>query len=65
MPLEETIEIILQRIYVDKEINTIFPECETKDLLHLGTENVHCSFYAENFIPIDGAYIGIYFRSRT
>ena len=52
--LEETIEIILQRIYVDKKVNNIFPEYKTKDLLHLGTENVHCSFCGGNRIPTDG-----------
>lgn len=40
-------------MYVDKEINTISKGYETKDLLHLGTENIYFSFYGGNRIPTD------------
>lgn len=45
-------------MYVDKEINTISKGYETKDLLHLGTENIYFSFYGGNRIPTDGEAIG-------
>ena len=39
VPLEKTIEIILKRIYVNKEITTEIPKQEMKELLIL------CTFY--------------------
>ena len=42
VPLEETIEIILKRIYVNKEITTDIPKQETKELLILCEK---CAFY--------------------
>ena len=35
VPLEETIEIILKRIYINKEITTDIPKQEMKELLIL------------------------------
>ena len=46
-PLDETIEIILRRVYIDKEINTNIPRKEVKELLHLCTKNVHFPFNGE------------------
>ena len=45
-------------MHVDKEINTISKGYETKDLLHLGTENIYFSFYGGNRIPTDGEAMG-------
>ena len=44
VPLDETIEIILRRVYIDKEINTNIPKKEVKELLHLCPKNVHFTF---------------------
>ena len=58
MPLEKTIEIILRRIYTDKEINTNIPKREMKELLYLCTKNVHFSYNNEIYIQIDGVAMG-------
>ena len=58
IPLEETIEIILRRVYFDQEISTNIPEKEAKELLHLCTKNVHNIFNSEIYIQIDGVAMG-------
>ena len=50
VPLEETIEIILKRIYVNKEITNDIPKREMKELLILCTKNVHLTFNNETYI---------------
>ena len=40
-PLDETIEIIIKRIYNKKEINTDIPNKEMRKLLCLCTKNAH------------------------
>ena len=47
VPLDDTIEIILRRIYVDKELNVPFSRKELKDLLLLCTRNVPFIFNSE------------------
>lgn len=44
VPLEYTIDIILRRIYDEKEIRTNIPKKDMKTLLLLCTKNVHFSF---------------------
>ena len=58
VPLDETIQIILWRVYINKEINIKIPEKEMKDLLHLCTKNVYFIFNGEIFIQIDGVVMG-------
>ena len=58
VPLEETIETILKRIYVNKEITTDIPKQEMKELLILCTKNVHFTFNNETYIQVDGVAIG-------
>ena len=58
IPLEETIEIILRRVYIDQEINANIPKKETKELLHLCTKNFHFMFNNEIYIQIDGVAMG-------
>ena len=53
VPLEETIEIMLKRIYVNKKITTDIPKQEMKDLLILCTRNVHFTFNNETYIQVD------------
>ena len=45
VPLEETIEIILKRIYINKEITADIPKKEMKELLILYTKK--CTFYIQ------------------
>ena len=40
-PLEETINIIIKRIYDKNEINTNIPKQDMKELLYLCTKNAH------------------------
>ena len=53
-PLEETIEIILKRECINKEITTDIPKREMKELLILCTKNVHFTFNMETYIQVDG-----------
>ena len=47
--LEETIEIILKRIHVNKETTTDIPKQKMNELLILCTKNVHFIFNNETF----------------
>ena len=47
VPSEETIEIILKRIYINKEITTNIPKQEMKELLIFCTKNVQFTFNNE------------------
>ena len=58
VPLEETIEIILKRIYINKDITTDIPKQEMKELLIYGTKNVHFTFNNETYIQVDGVAMG-------
>ena len=58
VPLEETIEIILKRIYINKDITTDIPKQEMKELLIYGTKNVHFTFNNETYIQVDGVEMG-------
>ena len=57
VPLKETIEIILKRIYVNKEITTGIPKQEMKELLILCTNNVLFTFNNETYIQVDGVAV--------
>ena len=58
VPLEETIEIILKRIYISKEITTDIPKQKMKELLILCTKNVHFTFNNETYIQVNGVAMG-------
>ena len=58
VPLEETIEIILKRLYINKDITTDIPKQEMKELLIYGTKNVHFTFNNETYIQVDGVAMG-------
>lgn len=58
VPLDFTIDIILKRIYTNKEIKTNIPKQQMKELLILCTENVHFSYNNEIFIQTDGVAMG-------
>ena len=54
VPLEKTIDIALERIYLRKEIATILTKNEMKNLLILCTKNVHFTFNNDIYIQNDG-----------
>ena len=56
--IKETNEIILKRIYINKEITTDIPKKEMKELLILCTKNVHITFNNETYIQVDGVAMG-------
>ena len=58
VPLEETIEIILKRIYINKEITADIPKQEMKELLIFCTKNVHFTSINETYIQVDGMAMG-------
>ena len=58
VPLEDTIIIILRRIYEKKEIITDIPRCEIRELLYLCTKNVQFTFNNKIYIQNDGVAMG-------
>ena len=58
IPLEDTINVILRRIYEKKEIVTDIPRCEMRELLYLYTKNVHLTFNNNIYIQNDSVAIG-------
>ena len=58
VPLEETIEIILNRIYRDNLLNTKLTRDEMKKLLLLCTREVHFSFNGELYKQTEGVAMG-------
>ena len=58
VPLEETIDIILNKIYDEKKIETNIPRNIMKDLLYLRTKHVHFTYDEKIYIQIDGVAMG-------
>ena len=58
VPLEETIDIILNKIYDEKKIETNIPRNIMKDLLYLCTKHVHFTYSGKLYTQIDGVAIG-------
>ena len=58
VPLEETINIIIKRIYDKNEINTNKPKQEMKELLYLCTKNAHFTLNSKTYVQIDGVAMG-------
>ena len=58
VPLEETINIIIKRIYDKNKINTNILKRENKELLYLYTKNVHFTLNSKTYVQIDGVAIG-------
>ena len=56
--LEEAIEIILEKIYVIKEITTDILKQEIKELLIICAKNVPFTFNNETYIQADGLAMG-------
>ena len=53
VPLTETIDIILDRVYNRKEISNVLTKDETKKLLTLCTKNVHFTLNNEIYVQND------------
>ena len=58
VPLDETINIILNRIYVDKEISTPISRSEMKQLITICTKGVNFTFKGETYRQKDGVAMG-------
>ena len=56
--LEKTIDTVLERIYLSKEIETILTKNEMKTILILCTRNVHFTLNNEIYIQNDGVAMG-------
>ena len=56
--LEETINIILYKIYDEKKIETNIPRNIMKGLLYLCTKHVHFTYSGKIYIQIDGVAMG-------
>ena len=57
-PLQKTIDIVLKRIYENKEINTSISKKDMKDMLILCTKSVHFSINGDIYLQIDGVAMG-------
>ena len=58
VPLEETINIIIKRIYHKNEISTNIPKQEMKELLYLCTINAHFTLNSKIYVQVDGVAMG-------
>ena len=58
VPLDYTIDLVLKRIYDDKEIQTKISRTEMKKLLLLHTKSVHLTFQNEIYQQRDGVAMG-------
>ena len=61
VPSEDTINIILKRIYEKKEIVTDIPKCQMRKLLyiHICRQNVHFTFNNKIYIQNDVVAMGL------
>ena len=58
VPLKETVDIILTKVYDEKKIDAKIPKSILKELLYLCTKHVHFKFNDEIYIQCDGVAIG-------
>ena len=58
VPLDETIQTILQKVYVEKKTKTSIPKPILKELLLLCTKHLHFRFNYEIYIQIDRVAMG-------
>ena len=59
VPLEETVDTILNKIYVEKKIETNIYRNIMKDLLYLCTKHVPFTYGGKIYIQIDGVAMGL------
>ena len=58
VPLHQTIEIILSKVYQEKKIKTSIPKIILRELLYLCTKEVYFMFNDEIYIQNDGVEMG-------
>ena len=58
VPLDETVETNLQKVYVAKKTKTSIPKPNIKELLLLFTNHLHFRFDGEIYTQIDGVVMG-------
>ncbi len=58
VPLENTFDVILKRIYDQLEVRTNINRAEMKELLLFCTRNVHFSFGRQIYVQVDGVAMG-------
>ena len=58
VPLEETINIRIKRIYDKNEIKTNIPKQEMKELLYLCTKNAHLTLNSKKYVQVFGVAMG-------
>ena len=58
VPLDATIDIVLKRIYDNREINTTINKIEMKELIQLCTKDVHFNFNGTTYVQKDGVAMG-------
>ena len=58
IPLDATIDIVLKRIYDNREINTTINKREMKELIKLCTKDVHFNFNGITYVQKDGVAMG-------
>ena len=58
VPLDETIKVILNRIYEKNEISTDITKSEMKELLNLCTKSVHFTFENNIYVQNDDVAVG-------
>ena len=56
--LNQTIDIILRRIYDHKELETSITRCEMKEMFILSTKNVHFTYNRKIFVQTNGVATG-------
>ena len=57
-PLNATIDIVLKRIYDNREINTSIRKTEMKELVKLCMKDVHFNFNGTKYVQKDGVAMG-------
>ena len=58
VPLKETVDIILTKVYDEKKIDAKIPKSILKELLYICTKHVNFKFNNEIYIQCDGVAIG-------
>ena len=58
VPLDVTIDIVLKRIYDNREINTTINKTEMKELIKLCTKDVHFNFNGSTYVQKDRVAMG-------
>ena len=58
VPLDATIDIVLKRIYDNREINTTINKREMKELIKLCTKDVHFNFNGTTYVQKEGVAMG-------